>query len=61
MHVSPIDSSTGDDIAGKSGSYFTVNFHAIDFYPIDNLWIEKWKKELAVILLSVLISHNNIF
>lgn len=44
MHISTIDSSTGDDIVSKPGSDFTVNFHAIDFYPIDNLWSEKWKR-----------------
>lgn len=43
MYISTIDGSTGDDIVGKAGSYFTINFHSIDFYPIDNLYIEKWK------------------
>lgn len=61
MHVSTIDSLTGDNIVSKSGGYFTINFHATDFYPIDNLNIEKWQKERkAVTLMALLISHKHI-
>lgn len=46
--ISTIGGSTGDDVVGKSGSHFAINFHSVYFYPIDNLYIEDERTEPAV-------------